>query len=732
MRRLRISNWDLPDLATSLAIITASGGLVLSALLYGLYRRVVLHADDPQLLTEPHTIVFAALGVAVLVALMGLGGVLVARRNMAHARRAVRSLDAVARGDLSVHAPTAPSGRRHPVARAVHQATAAIRGALATETVDWAELAAERMRLQQHMLATHNLAATVIGVDRDLIVRYANPWSSKLLSRLAPHLGHPLDQVLDQPLTQLNPQLEFVRGVFGQPPGASQEMVVTWGPESVRVAAAPVGDAERPGIAAVLHCDLITDTVAAERQLRTQREQNLQRVDELQNRVGGILEVVRSATDGDLTKQLSCPGDDAISQLADEVNVLLGGIRKRIAAIDENADAVFKSSGNLIRASEQIKKSSSGVHEGVNSASATTQDLNERIQSVAAATEQMTASVSEIARNAAQALTVAVSALSAAEDTSKTIGQLGERSNEIGDVVNMITAIAGQTNLLALNATIEAARAGDAGKGFAVVANEVKELARQTAGATEEIGLKITGIQSDTGKAVEAIGVIHEIITKINDIETGIASALEEQMAVTKAISRDVAGAAQGSADIPNILDGLAQTAEGPVGAAREVRESADHLKTMTSELKEMIAHFRRHEDYEPLIVWDEGCAVGVNALDQQHEALVGLINQLNQAAGAGQLQTRLVVILGIIADQVQSHVDFTRRLLGERAEADTNVTLREHENFAAACAQLHEKCLVGEANVDVDAVNDIKHVFLSHLQEDNALSPQLAHPNAA
>ncbi len=734
MTSLRPDFWDLRVAAKILAIVALSGCLALSGMLYGLYRQLVLRYDDRYLygFGDAETIVAVSLSLAVIVLLTGLAGMFVALRGMAQSRGAARALKAVADGNLGFHQDDAPTAPWNPFSAAVNDTAAALRSVYQMEKVDWGELASERARLLQRASAVECLAANVIGVDEGLIIRYVNLWSRKTLSSLAPHLAHPVDQLINQPLTCLHEELEFVRDVFAKEPGASRSILIHIGPETLRVTASPVHNASGEGIAAVLHWELVSDSITAERQLRTQRKQFLHRIDELQNRVGGILEGVRSASDGDLTKQVSCHGDDTISQLGEEVNILIGGIRKRIAAIDENADAVFSSSENLMRASEQIKQSSSGVHDGVHAASTTTQALNERIQSVAAATEQMAASVTEIARNAGQALTVAVSALSAAEDTNHTIGRLGDRSTEIGDVVKMITAIAEQTNLLALNATIEAARAGDAGKGFAVVANEVKELARQTASATEDIGQKIAGIQDDTGKAVQAIAGIHKIISEINEIETGIAGALEQQMAVTKAISQDVAHAAKGSTEIPNILDNLADAAEGPVGAAREVQTSAEHLNAMTSELKEMIAHFRRHENYKPLIGWDEACLLGVDALDQQHEALVGLINQLNQAAGAGQSQTRLIVILGIIAEQVQSHVDFTRQVLRECVDTVKVTALLEHEHFAEGCARLRGKCLAGDTTIDVDLVNDIKHSFLSHLQEDHALSKQLAHPNAA
>src|SRR5439155_15096531 len=175
-----------------------------------------------------------------------------------------------------------------------------------------------------------------------------------------------------------------------------------------------------------------------------------------------------------------------------------------------------------------------------NVASAAAEQVSRNVTTVSTAAEEMGASIKEIAKNANEAARIATSAVKVAERTNTTVAKLGESSAEIGNVVKVITSIAQQTNLLALNATIEAARAGEAGKGFAVVANEVKELAKQTAKATEDIGRKIVAIQTDTKGAVEAIGRIGAIINQIHDLQNTVASAVEEQTATTNEIGRNV------------------------------------------------------------------------------------------------------------------------------------------------------------------------------------------------
>ena len=224
--------------------------------------------------------------------------------------------------------------------------------------------------------------------------------------------------------------------------------------------------------------------------------------------------------------------------------------------IGTNAAALVSSSEELNKVSQQMSASADETATQANVVSAASEQVANNVQTVATGADEMGASIKEIAKNTADATRVATTAVRSAEATNETIGKLGQSSAEIGQVIKVITSIAQQTNLLALNATIEAARAGEAGKGFAVVANEVKELAKETAKATEDISRKIEAIQADTKGAVEAIGQIGSVIVQINDIQNTIASAVEEQSATTNEISRNLAEAARGSSEITRNITG--------------------------------------------------------------------------------------------------------------------------------------------------------------------------------
>jgi methyl-accepting chemotaxis protein len=261
-----------------------------------------------------------------------------------------------------------------------------------------------------------------------------------------------------------------------------------------------------------------------------------------------------------------------------------------VKGVDANAQSVSAASAQLMTISQQMAATAEETSAQAGVVSAAAEQVNRNIQTVSASAEEMTASIREIAKSASEAARVATSAVKVAETTNATVAKLGESSAEIGKVIKVITSIAQQTNLLALNATIEAARAGEAGKGFAVVANEVKELAKETAKATEDISQKIEAIQGNTRGAIAAIGQISTIIGQINDIQNTIASAVEEQTATTNEIGRNVAEAARGSGEIAHNITGVATAARETSSGAGETQRAAAELSRMSKELQALVA----------------------------------------------------------------------------------------------------------------------------------------------
>jgi methyl-accepting chemotaxis protein len=296
---------------------------------------------------------------------------------------------------------------------------------------------------------------------------------------------------------------------------------------------------------------------------------------------------------GDFTALVTSKYAGDFDLLVIAVNTLSKSVRSALEQIGRNVSALASASEELNKVSQSMGSNADETATQASVVSAAAEQVSNNVQTVATGADEMGASIKEIAKNTAEATRVASSAVRTAEVTNETISKLGQSSAEIGQVIKVITSIAQQTNLLALNATIEAARAGEAGKGFAVVANEVKELAKETAKATEDISRKIEAIQGDTNGAVSAINQISQVIGQISDIQTTIASAIEEQSATTNEIGRTLSEAAKGSTDISKNIGGVAEAARATTVGATDTSKSAHSLEKMAAELQTLVSQFR-------------------------------------------------------------------------------------------------------------------------------------------
>jgi methyl-accepting chemotaxis protein len=279
-------------------------------------------------------------------------------------------------------------------------------------------------------------------------------------------------------------------------------------------------------------------------------------------------------------------------QIASSVLVLQQNLRQAIKEISDNSMVISSSSEELAAVSAQLnsyaEESSSQAHAVAN----TSASVSQSTQVVASSAEEFSASIREISINAMEASNVANKAVQIASNTNSQMAKLRNSSVEIGAVLGVISGIAEQTNLLALNATIEAARAGELGKGFAVVANEVKELARSTAKATNEIGNSINTIQSDAKSAIESLEEITQIINKISDISNVIAAAVEEQAATVGEISRSIFTSAAGSTEITQNIQGVADSSGKITQGSAEIQSSSVELARVSSQLRALVSRF--------------------------------------------------------------------------------------------------------------------------------------------
>ena len=271
-----------------------------------------------------------------------------------------------------------------------------------------------------------------------------------------------------------------------------------------------------------------------------------------------------------------------IEHLCKEFDISATAAVKAVAAASSELQA---SATSMSSVAEQTTQQSTAV-------AAASEQASANVQTVATAAEELSSSITEIGRQVAQSSSISSDAVRQAKDTNIKVQGLADAASKIGEVVNLITDIAEQTNLLALNATIEAARAGDAGKGFAVVASEVKNLANQTAKATEEIAAQIGGVQASTEDAVTAIDAITKTIAEVDAIASTIAAAVEEQAAATQEIARNVEQASSGTQEVSMNIGGVSQAANETGGAAAQIKGAASELSEQSESLQNAVETF--------------------------------------------------------------------------------------------------------------------------------------------
>jgi methyl-accepting chemotaxis protein len=309
--------------------------------------------------------------------------------------------------------------------------------------------------------------------------------------------------------------------------------------------------------------------------------------------VRGVSRLAEGLAEGDLTRTSGVTGQDEVGLMAAALDKGIARLREDVVQLAGSATSLQSAATQLTSVSSAVDAAATEASSQAGTVSAAAETVSNNLQFVSSGAQEMGSAIRDISVSTSEATQVVVQAVQAAAATNAIVARLGASSAEIATVVKVITSIAEQTNLLALNATIEAARAGELGKGFAVVAGEVKDLAQETAKATEDISQRVQSIQADTSGAVMAISEISEIIERINGLQLTIASAVEEQTATTQEMNRTLTEAAGGAGDIAMTITSVSAATQRTTETMGATRQAADELNVTAGQLQSLVSRFR-------------------------------------------------------------------------------------------------------------------------------------------
>lgn len=506
------------------------------------------------------------------------------------------ALSRVVSGDLSGSLNLNRKDELGSMASDLDKTVYALRGALGSEQIDWDSVAVFFRDLntdlkQMQSIVTHSPLPMMLIDDQGAVV-YANPAALEEIRHLLHLEGGREAFSLGDKLVDISPALgAFVRQER-QSGGSSSLSDLSFGNEVISASLKPIPLDGASGEGAFLYWSNVTQDreLALDREARANEER--QQAACLSSLIEQISTVVEAASRGDLARQVRPTNDESLNKIVEAINRFLDHLNADLSDIQMNVTDLIDSANQIDAGNQDIKTRSGESNHRCKQLADNSAGVHALMGSAASTTEEISQSINEISNNTASADKVSREAVELTRTTNETIQKLYHSSSDIGSVLKIISTIAEQTNLLALNATIEAARAGEAGKGFAVVANEVKELAKQTAGATEEIARRVESIQADSSSAVKAIAGIDGIVNKISEYQSSVATAILQQTTSAREMSGTVQSTAENSEQISRNLIELSEITDHSFDLAKQGQQTSRRLKARAENLGDLLSRY--------------------------------------------------------------------------------------------------------------------------------------------